>query len=70
MKAGRKGTFMKLKAKILTLILVLATLISLVGIFAIPASAANNETLIILKPSSNWKQSNARFAVYTWGIGK
>ena len=61
---------MKLKAKILTLMLVLATLISIVGIFAIPASAASQPEYLYLKPNSNWKQANARFAAYFFGNGE
>ena len=60
---------MKLKAKILTLILVLATLISLVGIFAIPASAATAGDVLYMSPSSNWMEANARFAAYFFGAG-
>ncbi len=61
---------MKLKAKILTLILVLAMLISIIGIFAIPASAASQPEYLYLKPNSNWKQANARFAAYFFGNGE
>ena len=62
---------MKLKAKILTLVLVLATLVSMIGIFAIPASAANTAgTTLYLKPNSNWTQANARFAAYFMNSSK
>ena len=60
---------MKLKAKILTLVLVLATLVSMIGIFAIPASAATPEKLYLV-PNSNWKVDNARFAAYFFGNGE
>ena len=62
---------MKLKAKILTLVLVLATLVSIIGIFAIPASAASNTpSKLFLTPNSNWKVDNARFAAYFFGNGE
>ncbi len=62
---------MKLKAKILTLVLVLATLISIIGVFAIPASAATITagTKLYMKPGSNWRQSTPRFAAYFYGNG-
>ena len=58
---------MKLKAKILTLILVLATLISLVGIFAIPASAATPTTIYLKAGGSGlWDQASAWFMAHIW----
>lgn len=45
---------MKLKAKILTLVLVLATLISIIGVFAIPASAATTVTINGDLASNGW----------------
>ena len=56
---------MKLKAKILTIVLVLATLISIIGVFAIPASAADFSTGTKLYLNANyWDPSSARFAAY------
>ena len=57
---------MKKGAKILTLLLTLVMLFSILAVVAIPASAATmtgGETLYLV-PSSNWNQSNARFAIY------
>ena len=60
---------MKLKAKILTIVLALAMLFSIIGVFALPASAAT-PTKLYLKPNSNWTQANARFAAYFFGNGE
>ena len=55
---------MKLKAKILTIVLALAMLFSIIGVFAIPASAASAGDVLFLKPSDNWKEAGANF--YAW----
>lgn len=60
---------MKLKAKILTIVMVLATLISIIGVFAIPASAAT-PTILYLKPNSNWTSDGAWFSAYFFQTGK
>ena len=58
---------MKTTRKILIALLVMMTLF--VGIFAINASAATEAgTVLYLKPNSNWVQSDAWFAIYTWDV--
>ena len=58
---------MKNTRKILVALLVMMTLF--VGMFAINANAATAaNTTIYLKPNSNWVQSDAWFAVYTWDV--
>ena len=45
------------------------SLLMAMAVAIIPASAAteNGGTVVFLTPGSNWSQSSARFAVYTWG---
>ena len=55
--------------KILVALLVLMTILTSLAVVAIPASAAAQPEKLYLTPSSNWKQSNARFAAYFFGNG-
>ena len=58
---------MKTTRKILVALLVMMTLF--VGMFAINASAATESgTVLYLKPNSNWVDSDAWFAIYTWDV--
>ena len=58
---------MKNTRKILIALFIVVTL--LVSVFAINVSAATAaDTVIYLKPNSNWVQSDAWFAVYTWDV--
>ena len=58
---------MKNTRKILIALLIMVTL--LVSVFAINVSAATAaNTVIYLKPNSNWVQSDAWFALYTWDV--
>ncbi len=58
---------MKNTRKILIALFIVVTL--LVSVFAINVSAATGaNTIIYLKPNSNWVQSDAWFALYTWDV--
>ena len=54
-------------SRVLSLVMVVAMLLSMM-----PASifAVENTNKLYLKPNSNWLQSGARFAVYTWDGGE
>ena len=59
---------MKNTRKILVaLLVVFALLMSLTTVTAF-AAKTTGETTIYLKPNSNWKVDNARFALYTWDV--
>ncbi len=58
---------MKHTRKILVALLVLMTILMSLVVTTIPASAANVDTSIYLKPNSNWTQASAWFSIYTWG---
>ena len=60
---------MRKLSKILALVLVLMMAFAVVSAFNFTTSAAETTKTIYLKPNSNWTQSNAWFAVYTWDGG-
>ena len=47
--------------------LALMMVFSMMPQITLGASAASTDTTLYLKPNSNWTQSNAWFALYTWG---
>ena len=53
------------------LVALLAVVILLTSMTALTASAAQTteDTILYLTPNANWKQDNARFALYTWDGG-
>ena len=53
--------------KILVALLVVLTLLMSIAVVA-SATKTTGETTIYLSPNANWKQSNARFALYTWDV--
>ena len=63
---------MKNTTKILALVLVLMMSFAVLSAFSFTASAANipGGTKLYLVPSSNWNESNARFAAYFFGNGE
>lgn len=60
-----KNTSKSLK-RLLSMVMVLAMILSMLPMTAL---AADTAITLYLKPNANWKQSNARFAVYTWDGG-
>ena len=60
-----------MKRKLLTLILLLATVFGIVAVSNIQeAQAANQPGYLYLIPNDDWKSSNARFAAYFFGNGE
>lgn len=59
---------MKIKSKIIVLILALAMLFSMIGIFAISSSAADTKTYF-LDPGP-WNVDGAKYVAYFWGSGE
>ncbi len=60
---------MKNFAKILVFIVALALVIGAIGVNTFAVDNTSDGITLYLKPNSNWTQSNARFAVYTWDGG-
>ncbi|MBR4933731.1 MAG: hypothetical protein IKZ03_04665, partial [Clostridia bacterium] len=60
---------MKNTSKILALVLILMTVLMSLSAIAVSAAKTTEPTVIYLTPNANWKQGNARFAVYTWDGG-
>lgn len=61
-----KNTSKSLK-RLLSMVMVLAMILT---ILPMTASAAGTPTTLYLKPNSNWKADNARFAAYFFGNGE
>ena len=60
---------MKNFAKILVFIVALALVFGAIGVNTFAVDNTSDGITLYLKPNSNWTQSNARFAVYTWDGG-
>ena len=60
---------MRKTSRILALVLVVMTLFTFATMFTVSAAKTTVDTVIYLTPNANWKQSNARFALYTWDGG-
>ena len=60
----KSKTFKKLTAMMIAVMLVFSMCIT--GISASAAAVSDGTTVVYLKPNSNWTQSDARFAVYTF----
>ena len=60
---------MKNTAKILVFIVALALVFGAIGVSTFAVDDTSDGITLYLKPNSNWTQSNARFAVYTWDGG-
>lgn len=60
---------MRKLSKILVLVLVFAMLFTMASMFTASAAKIPGGTKLYLVPSSNWNQSNARFAAYFFGDG-
>lgn len=61
---------MKNTRKILLALLVVFTLLMSFATITASAAKTTSDTVIYLTPNSNWKQDNARFALYTWDGGE
>ena len=60
---------MKKFAKILVFIVAVALVFGVIGVSTFAVDDHSDGITLYLKPNSNWTQSNARFAVYTWDGG-
>ena len=60
---------MKRTGKILVALLAVIILMMSMSVITASAVKTTKDTTIYLTPNANWKQSNARFALYTWDGG-